>query len=227
MTAKRTLYPLVPPRDQLLGKMGYVVTVEARDEEVFKAAARDPALRGLHGAALAAALLEKSGPGDIRGITYEKNGVKEDGPNGLPAVRHFNASGACVVTAHYRSGEYHDGPKGEPALENKARGHWIARYRHGKLHNGPNGEPAEWYAGVEAVTDYGVMTLGDSDHVFVTYYRDGERVNGPDGAPAAALYKKGVLQEAWRIGADKKKESLSPRDLRALQKSHSLPSPGL
>lgn len=229
MTARRTLYSPSSPRSQLLGESGYVVTIVAKDEEVFNAAARNPAFRMLTGVALAEKMLAFLPPGDIREVTYEKGGNLEDGPEGEPARRRFDAgSGAPVLIEHYRGGKLNDDAQGVPASQEKRKGNrwWISRYRDGKLQDGPNGEPAQvlergsYYAKYNDVGGWvRPFTEGDAGETLVLHYRADLQVQGPEGAPGVRLYKNGALTRAWRVSVGKRgdrDEGLSRKELKAL-----------
>lgn len=169
---------------------------------------------------------------------YDANGKLHDGPNGEPAEAGFNEDGSlsyefCFIhgqhsdglssrmwwpdgtprmTSRYLNGLTHNGPNGEPAIEQwdtKGR-RSLASYRiAGQVNNSPNGEPThrEWYSNgklklaVRAVN--GKRTDGPSGEPAVAtwhrsgkrasedHYLNGKRTDGPNGEPSQKKWIKG------------------------------------
>jgi hypothetical protein len=125
-----------------VGTSAYVVVLtgdnipqlNVNDLEVMLANARDELRNGGLGEMTVSALLMAS-RGGIRSVERLRDGVRNDGPNGEPAVQQLNGGGRPLRVEHYRNGRRHDGWGGKPAiLEFDEHGRLIhaVRYRHGE-----------------------------------------------------------------------------------------------
>lgn len=150
----------------------YTVTLYARSEGYFQAAAQQEGIRGQTGEALVAALIDFSKGGVFRVDRY-KEGQRNDGPGGEPAFELIDSSGERTARLRFANGIANDGAGGAPAVWEKKDGHVAYEHRrNGQLHDAANGEPA--------LRKYSV----DGQHIHERRYQDGKLNDGPAGEPA-------------------------------------------
>jgi antitoxin component YwqK of YwqJK toxin-antitoxin module len=159
----------------------YKIIVTGKDVDVFIRASQLPEIKGKSGEDIVNFLL-KAAKGEITQVTRLKDDVRQDGPNGEPAVECFNMHGQLARVARYKAGVLNDGAKGEAAVKNfypsdslVPRLWTILRYKDGKLNDSPDGQPANLQYTEEGVLDTSVR------------YRNGLRNDGPNGEPAVRI----------------------------------------
>lgn len=123
------------------GPFEVILTSLATD--FFARAKAMPDIANKQGEELVSALLARAKGGPFK-IERYKNGNRNNGPNGEPAVEEFTEDGMAVSL--FENGKFHDGPNGEPAyqrMNNDSQVVHTAYYQHGQRNDGKHGEPAE------------------------------------------------------------------------------------
>lgn len=114
------------------GNDTYKVVLGAATLDVFKAAAENPDVNVHSGEKLVTALLAFA-QGGIDSVERYKNGKRNDGPAGEPAIEKFE-NGQLRYRRLYQEDYLTDGPFGEPALQDYVGGklHAAITYRYGR-----------------------------------------------------------------------------------------------
>ncbi len=158
----------------------YRIMLDVRSLDIIAAAAQQDSIKNLEGEALAAALL-KFARGGVMRISRFKDNIRNDGPDGEPAMQRYNAEGKVEATLHMQADVLHDSIKGAAALQEMRFGMLFRQhYKNGQLHNGAKGEAAT----------YGPDAKGE--HIHERYYENGV-LQDVDGTPALRVYTRDKL----------------------------------
>jgi len=151
----------------------FEVVLSAKSIDIFEKAARQPYLKDKEGEDLVTALVAHA-KGGIFKVERFKEGSKNDGPNGEPAMLIINDYGLVSQVRRYKDFMLNDGKNGEPASQDfNDQGVLIAvkRYKADRLEDGRLG-PA-----VQEFTSRGVLVRTER-------YRGGELNDSAHGEPA-------------------------------------------
>lgn len=117
------------------------VVLIAASESVFAEAAQQQDIVTKKGEALIAALVAFA-KGGISSIERYKDGQRNDGANGEPAIEKFDSSGKHVHIRRWTAGKLNDGANGEPAVQDFSGGRptVVVRYEDGVLLKTPSAQ---------------------------------------------------------------------------------------
>jgi hypothetical protein len=123
------------------GKGAFKVVLTASSLEVFTQAAQQQDILLKEGEDLVAALLAHA-KGAISSVERYKNGQRNDGVNGEPAIQKFHDNLKLVYVRLYQDGKLNDGVNGEPAIQDYSDGRFsfAASYKDGREVKSLSGE---------------------------------------------------------------------------------------